>query len=412
VSTAAASSAVEIFTEDDFYVPYFRLYISRKELAVEHDVISVTYSDSLANIDSFDITVNNNDPDLALDKDRVNQSPFKYSDADTFAPWQEAELYMGYVRKGNTYSRRMLLGEIVTMTPNFPASGGSTLTVRALNLLHRFRTKQETRPFRMLYDSEIARLIVKAIADDVRKRVPQVDLHVDEEEITANLKRGNEVMHDYLVMSNQYPINFLLQRARALGYDVSLSEKRTQVSEKKEKRDVTLHFGPGTHVRDITYKLRWGETLVSFQPTLQTAHQVASVLVRGWDVQGKKKIEESFTRAELQDVVQPIDLDLAESPLAQRLEVNADDPVRNKAEAKSLARARLLSITQDLVEAKGRTVGLPDLRSGSKVEITRLGKRFSGVYLVTSTTHQIGEGGYTTDFTARLESRLEEPKAG
>jgi phage protein D len=219
-------------------------------------------------------------------------------------------------------------------------------------------------------------------------------------------------MHDYVVMSKEYPINFLLQRARALGYDVTLSERRTQVSASKEQRDVTLHFGPGDDVRNITYRLRWGETLVSFQPSLKTAMQVASVVVRGWDVQGKTKIEETFTRAQLQDVVQPIDLDLAESPLAERLEVNAENPVRNKAEAKSLARARLLSITQDLVEAKGRTVGLPDLRSGSKVEIGGLGKRFSGVYVVTSTTHQIGEGGYTTDFTARLEGKPGSAKGG
>ena len=56
-----------------------------------------------------------------------------------------------------------------------------------------------------------------------------------------------------------------------------------------------------------------------------------------------------------------------------------------------------------LVEAKGKTIGVPDLRAGGKVKITNLG-RFSGVYVVTSTTHTIGEGGYTTDFNARMEA--------
>jgi hypothetical protein len=38
------------------------------------------------------------------------------------------------------------------------------------------------------------------------------------------------------------------------------------------------------------------------------------------------------------------------------------------------------------------------------VEIKGLG-RFDGTYLVTATTHTIGDGGYTTDFSARMEAK-------
>jgi hypothetical protein len=45
---------------------------------------------------------------------------------------------MGYIRNGVDERQKMLTGEIATMSPTFPASGASTLSVRALNLLHLF----------------------------------------------------------------------------------------------------------------------------------------------------------------------------------------------------------------------------------------------------------------------------------
>ena len=48
-------------------------------------------------MDSFDLTVNNWDPD----GNGPGQGWFKYSDTHIFDPWQEVELSMGYYRNGN-----------------------------------------------------------------------------------------------------------------------------------------------------------------------------------------------------------------------------------------------------------------------------------------------------------------------
>jgi Bacteriophage probable baseplate hub protein len=56
-----------------------------------------------------------------------------------------------------------------------------------------------------------------------------------------------------------------------------------------------------------------------------------------------------------------------------------------------------------MVKGSGSTVGLPDIRAGCVIMLERLGKRFSGRYFVTSTTHTIGDGGYTTQFQCRRE---------
>ena len=56
-----------------------------------------------------------------------------------------------------------------------------------------------------------------------------------------------------------------------------------------------------------------------------------------------------------------------------------------------------------MVKVSGSTVGLPNLRAGSVVEIDGLGSRFSGRYFITATTHSIGDSGYTTQFECRRE---------
>src|SRR5262249_9103696 len=138
-----------VFDDQDFYVPAFLIKVNDRELpgGVVNDVMSVTYTDSLTQIDSFDMTINNWDPD---------GRKFKYTDRDIFNQWKDVEVWIGYYKNGRDERRRMLFGEITTMTPNFPQSGGPTLAIRGLNLLHRFRTKQETRPFFGKRDTEVA----------------------------------------------------------------------------------------------------------------------------------------------------------------------------------------------------------------------------------------------------------------
>ena len=44
---------------------------------------------------------------------------------------------------------------------------------------------------------------------------------------------------------------------------------------------------------------------------------------------------------------------------------------------------------------------MPELRPGDNLELTDLGRRFSGTYYVKRVEHQIGAGGFTTRFEVR-----------
>ena len=381
-----AFSPVDIYRNQDFYVPSFKILVGNRELLAVSDVMSVNYSDSLTSIDSYDLTVSNWDAEGLR---------FKYSDGDTFLPWTETELWMGYQRDGKDERRRMLIGEITTMTPSFPSGGGPTLTVRALNLLHRFRTKQEVKTYFNKTDTEVAQDLVSMIARVVRKRTPQVSLALDPQDIEEN--RKNEEQVPFLILNNQFPIVFLMERARRIGYDLSIYEVPVGT-----QKNVFFHFRPASEIQRRTFVLEWGTSLISFQPSLRTADQVSKVTVRGWHPGDKKPIQEVATRADLvkEGVVNPLDLGVNEPALNE--EITVDRPVSSSTEAKGFAKAILRQKASELVTAKGKTVGLPELLRGVKIQINKLG-RFSGTYVVTETTHSLGDGGYTTDFTARME---------
>ena len=387
---------IEIYPGQDFFVPSFKVMVRGQELQILDDVLSVNYSDSLTAIDSFDMTVNNWDPTAWGAPGR-----FKYSDANTLDPFQDVELFMGYYLNGNDRRRRMLVGEIVTMAPNFPASGASTLTMRAVNLLHRFRVEKKTEVYTGKRDSEIAQLIVDDIARDVRRTMPQVRIELDQREKAANLPL--EPPLPYVVMHEQFPIEFLFLRSKRNGYSLSVDEEGTGA-----ERRVTIHYRRPNQVDVSTYRLEWGKTLISFAPTLRTAQQVKEVVVKWWDPGTKREMTARATRSQLasEGVVNPIDLNVQENGLAEKVEIVADRVIHNQAEGDQLALRTLRQLAQTLVEGRGKTVGLPDLRAGCKVDLVGLGRRFEGTYVVTSTTHSMGDGGYTTDFTARMEQRL------
>jgi len=395
---AGAALPLDPYVGQDFYVPAYEVFVRGRKLREEtYDILSVTYTDSLTNLDSVDLQVNNWDPD---------KRTFKYSDERTFMPWSPVEVRMGYFQRGNDQRRPMLTGEITTMTPNFPASGAPSLNIRALNLLHRFRLKQETQSFLNKTDTDIAVQLVKKIDDQLRAQFPNLRIKIDPDDVDRN--KPNEQPVEFLAMYNQFPIVFLMERARRIGYELRIKKRPDDA--RGTEGEVILGFGPTSSVSRPTYVLEWGVSLISVQPALRVAEQVGQVTVRGWSPGGKEPINETAKREDLrgEGVVSPRDLDLAEPALAQ--EISVDRPVASKDEAKRLAKKMLRQIASELVTAKGKTIGLPDLRAGTKLQLLGLGRRFSGpdgqpfLYVVTDTTHSFSDGGYTTDFTARMEA--------
>ena len=133
----------------DFYVPAFRVIVNGEDLSeIESDVISLTYTDKKNEIDHAELTLNNWDPGPRGARDAGNIATSTVLD-----PWQEIEIWMGYYQSGNDKLRRMMVGELVRMTPNFAADSAATLSVSAMGVLNRFRTAQISKDYHQQKDS-------------------------------------------------------------------------------------------------------------------------------------------------------------------------------------------------------------------------------------------------------------------
>ena len=374
---SANVDAIPIFEGQDFYIPTFEVKLRGRPLGkdVVRDIVQVTYKDDIKEVDSFEISINNWDAETRT---------YKYSEGDLFDPGKEIELKMGYFGKDSL--RLMIKGQITSLRPKFPSAGQPTLAISGLNLLHQFRTKQESHAYTKMTDSKIAEQIGGRLGIKVR---------------TDPTAAAKEKPDDYIFQDNQYDIIFLMERARRNGYDLFVEETDQQGNPIQSR----LYFGPSDNIRSVTYKLKFGATLVEFQPELTTAQQVSEVTVKGWDAKRKKPISQTAKRSELKTKgVGPKGRQEAlEKAFSGRKEIIADRPVNSEAEAKKMAVAALESIAKEMVKGNGSTVGLPDLRAGGVIEITGMGDRFSGRYFLTSTTHAIGDGGYTTNFECRRE---------
>jgi phage protein D len=374
-----------------FWAPYFEVTVSGQAVpeTIVRDITQISYKDDVKSIDSVELTVSNWDPFLQRHPyigsetlaDLGGGKP-KDSRLVMFEPGpRQMQVRLGYVG----IRRLVTTVSVTSMEPSFTSGGPPTLTVRGLNILHRFRAKERSQPWFGLKPCEIAETF----------KLQEGGETVKVESVPGTKEKEDSI--DFVAQDNQHDIDFLLSLARRHGYDLL-------VVEATNKKPRHLLFGPSdTAHKPVDYRLGWGRSLVEFKPQLSTSNQIRKVTVRGWDRRAKKPIK-GVASLDDKDVrnINP-DLHRLVSQAGGREEMVVDEPVFTEAEAKRRANAILQDRLKQIVKASGATVGLPDLRAGSRLEIDGVGVRLNGTYFVTETTHTLGESGYTTRFSARRE---------
>jgi phage protein D len=401
----ATNAPIPIYSQQEtFYVPHVEVYARGQKVPsnIIDDILSVTYRDSVNEIDSFTVEINNWDAEKLKFKFAPPSTP---DFAGIFDPGAKIELWMGYADQ----TRRMMRGTVTSLEPNFPESSPSTLTITGLNELQQFRTEKHTRTWLdgSKGDTDIAKELCGLPVKKGQAGLGiAIDAHPD----------PNEARETFVYMNSQYDIAFLLERARRHAYEVYLKDKDGKPA---------LYWGLSEDKASApVYRLEWGKSLLSFKPRLATAKQIASVEVRGWDRKSNSAIDEKYSLDDLwkdqnKSSAEITRLKQIRKAYEDRNEVVTDQPVHNKTEAKKLARSILENRDNKLIEASGATIGLPDLRAGVSLEvvgfgaqtgadgtITGAGSDFDGEYFVTETTHTIGGGGYRTEFSARRTGPL------
>ncbi|HKX30758.1 MAG TPA: type IV secretion protein Rhs [Blastocatellia bacterium] len=364
----------------DYYAPNFKVLVDGGELSPEThgDVLNLKVTMDIANLTSFDLTINN------WDDQSFN---FKYSDKTTFDVGRRVDLQLGYADD----LKFMVSGLVSTLTPRFPESGTPTLGVTGVDSLIKLRDRKpvagDQRSFVNMSDSEIAQVIAS------RNRLkPQ---------ITATTEK-----HAQIVQRNQDDAVFLMERAKSIDFDCYIRVD-------PQSGNGQLFFVKPTDNRDQrrsrVFVFEWGKNLINFNPQITLHRQVGSVTVRGWNPATKEVITYTARSGDLPrtgggGLTGP---EAAQQRLGNRQEVVVDRPVASLQEAREYATSLLRERAYYFLTGSGQVIGLPDLRPGDNLELHQLGRRYSGPvdnriqYYVTKVIHTLGNSGYQTQFEVR-----------
>jgi phage protein D len=344
-------------TATGHFVPYLNIKIGSQDAAasVAGDLIECVVENSL------------HIPDACIL--RLLDDEYVYIDSDLFKEGTRIQISTGW--EGISTLTPIFDGEIVGIELDLLTSGKPRISVRAYSRGHRLHRGRQTKSFVQMTDSDIVNQIGQAAG------------------FTVSSDATTEV-HDWVLQNNQTDWEFLSLLAQRNGY-------RLYVQNQKD-----LHFSKVVDTPQTTVTLAWGEDLFSFHPRTSASRQVNTVTVRGWDPQQKQVIVGTCTTA---SGLPQVDGNLVGSTIAQTAFGAADTivvnrPIWSQSEAEDLAKSIYDDIGGRYLQAHGICYGNPYIMPGVGVKVEKVGNKFSGTYLVTSTRHVYSpNGSYDTHFS-------------
>lgn len=341
-------------------VPLFRVKINGADIPPQAaaDLITATVHEDVDAPGMFALQLINYD---------MGRLEVTWSDDMLFNEGNAVEIQMGYVDNLATIFK----GDITGLEQEFNSDEVPTLTVRGYDRRYRLLRGRKTRSFTQMKDSDIAGKIAR------------------EHGLSARVE-NTPVPLDYVLQHNQTDMEFLQERARRIAYELVVDDK-------------TLHFRPRQNTAEETITLR-SLGLIEFYLRSTVLNQLSQIEIRGWDFKAKSTI---IGKAEKGKITATMDGSTTGPAAADRAFGKAaggsvDRPVFNQAEADQIASGGINEIALSYITGEGLSIGRTDLRAGTVIRIEDLGKRNSGLYYVTSTTHTYTPArGYRTRFSVR-----------
>lgn len=269
----------------------------------------------------------------------------------------------------------IFLGELTAV--EFSVTGEDSppmVRLRGYDVRHRLMRGRSTRAFEKSKDSEAA----EKIAGELGVKI----------QVTAS-----PVTHEFLLQADQSDLDFLSQRAAAIGYELGVADLGG-----------SLVFRPLKFDRPKSAELDLSGDVLEFHGTCSALSLFDQVTVRGWDPKQGKLIESVVSEGTL-----PLAGSSASGPARAKSAFKTSNSSRSDLavatidEAKALAQGTLLAQALDHVVADVVLTGDPMLVAGTVVEIKGAGTRFGARYYVDQVKHVLRRVG--TDFKTHLKLR-------
>jgi phage protein D len=248
-------------------------------------------------------------------------------------------------------------GRITAIEARFPEGAPPTVVVLAEDRFQDLRMTRRTRAFADASDADVA----SQIAGD--------------HGLTADVGVSGPT-HRVLAQLNQSDLAFLRERARALDAELWVSDAKLNVQPRGARGSAPL-------------TLTYGKELREFSVLADLAHQRTSVKVSGWDVSGKRAIEETADAGVLGGELNGGDSgpSVLRSAFGERKDGFANAVPQTGDEARARAEALLKRRARRFVAGRGTADSQPGLRVGATVKLGGLGPLFEGDFYVSAITH-------------------------
>jgi uncharacterized protein len=151
--------------------------------------------------------------------------------------------------------------------------------------------------------------------------------------------------------------------------------------------------------------MRLKEGLLEFSVIADTANQYTKVLVSGWDVQNKERIDYEATDSVLSQELagDSSAASIVRTAFGDRTDRIAQQMPLTSEETQAIAEASFRAQARRFVVGTGRARGDARIRVGRAISLQGLGPLFTGSYYVCEVQHHFSRrpgGGYSTEFVA------------
>lgn len=265
------------------------------------------------------------------------------------------------------FEKPVFHGEITAIEPGFQADGGASVTLRALDKIHRMGRGRKTRFWEEMKDSDVANEVG------------------GESGLSVECDPTDKV-HPYILQRNETNVAFLKRLAARNNFTLRVEDNKL-LFKKASFRSREVEIGMGANLR-------------SLRMAFNSSDMVQKVVVRGWD---PAKKEEIVGMASASDVAPMGDGELGAQSASKFGESTAyitDVPVSSQQQAQEIAKAEMERLARQFCRGSGSVEGDDQLRAGAMVTMDGLPNMAGGKFFVIASRHVISlKAGYTTEFT-------------
>jgi hypothetical protein len=374
------------------YAPQFKVEIGGDPLppALRGSIVSLSYQNGIEGSDSVDLVVANQD--------------LRWLDHPLLAVDQGFKLSLGYAPDP---LQEIFVGEITAVEPSFPNSGMPTLKVTAHDFLQRMTHGKIDRAFALkipkigifpLPDVAVASLVSAANILE-----PRPDPIGGALSVLMTLAAMAVVPDDTQLpirrQERESDFDFLTAIAKENGWEMYIDHTA-------DPKGYVLRFQFLIQDYSPNLTLKWGQSLLDFNPRLTTVGDLFGVTARLWIASLQTEfvivVSWDYDRAAFNLAIYP-GLGDIDSLLGEKAKKTLSIKPSGFPGALQNVLSELLPRLNNRQTATGSCIGDPRVMAGKVIEFQGLGDQFGGKYRVTSATHTMDAAGYKTSFKARKE---------